>query len=173
MRSVTYLAAASLDGFIAGPEGQVDWLFTDDDYGLSSFVAGIDTVLVGRGTYDFMVGQGFPSYPGMRNLVFSSTLRQEDHPEVEVVAEDPVPFVRALKAEPGSGIWLVGGGVLFRHLLAADLVDEVVASLHPILLGGGIPLLPAHDGMTRLRLVDVRPYDTGLVTLSYEVDRSA
>jgi len=169
MRTLTYSVAASLDGYIAGSEGQVDWLFTDDDYGLTAFLETIDTVLIGQATYDFMVGQGFPSYPGLRNVVFSRTLRAEDHPEIEVVSGDPAPFVRALKQEAGAGIWLVGGGVVFRYLLDAHLVDEVVVAVHPILLGGGIPLLPRRDGMTDLRLREVVPYDTGLVSLSYQV----
>ena len=173
MRALTYSVAASLDGYIAGPQGQVDWLFHDQDYGLSDFMASVDPVLIGQATYDFMVANDFPAYPGKTNYVFSRTLRPEDHPQVEVVGRDPGPFVQGLKAKvDGAGIWLVGGGVLCRYLLDADLVDNLVVAVHPVLLGGGIPLLPARDATTWLHLEDVTPYDTGLVTLSYRVRRT-
>jgi dihydrofolate reductase len=171
MRALTYSVAASLGGFIAGSQGEVDWLFTDEDYGLTAFLETVDTVLIGQATYDFMVGERFPSYPGLRNVVFSRTLRAEDHPEIEVVSGDPAPFMQALKEEAGAGIRLVGGGVVFCYLLDAHLVDEVVVTVHPILLGGGIPLPPRRDGTTYLRLREVVPCDTGLVSLSYQVLR--
>lgn len=173
MRTLTYYVAASLDGYIAGPEGDVDWLFHDQDYGYAAFMEGIDVVLMGTATYDFMLAHDLPAYPDVDNYVFSRTLHAEDHPLVTIVPTDPVPFVAELKARTGRGIWLVGGGVLFRYLLDADLVDAVDVAIHPILLGGGIPLLPERDRRAPLRFLGSTEYDTGLVMLRYAVHGGA
>ena len=171
MRRIKYFVAASLDGYIADPDGGVDWLFHDQDYGFTSFYESVDTVLLGRATHEFGVAHGQPAFSGKTNYVFSSTLAASDHPMVSVVSGDPAPFVRALKAADGGGIWLVGGGLLFRALLEAGLVDDVIAAVHPRLLGRGIQLLPDTPLSVPLELLDVTRYDSGLVTLSYRVER--
>ncbi len=169
MRKVIHFVAMSLDGYIAGPEGEVDWLFMDQDYGMKRFFASIDTALIGRKTFEFMLGQGMRSYPGASNYVFSRTLRADDHPEVNLVSENAAATVAALRAREGKDIWLVGGGGLLRTLLDAELVDELVVAVHPVLLGRGIPLLPPREAAVPLDLARVEPYDTGLVTLHYGV----
>jgi len=122
---------------------------------------------MGRHTYEIAAAQGPSS--GMRSYVFSRTLRPEDHPQVTVVAEKAEQVVRELRAESGKDIWLVGGGVLFRSLLEADLVDAVEVGLVPILLGGGLPLLPECAHHTRLRLTGTKTYPSGIILLNYEV----
>jgi dihydrofolate reductase len=169
MKHVKYFVAASLDGYIAGSDGGVDWLFGDQDYGFADFLESVDTVLIGRSTYDFMLQHGYPAYEDKQNFVFSATLPPENHPLVTVVSDDAAAFVRSLKDAGGRDIWLVGGGRLFRALLEAGLVDEMIVALHPRLLGRGIPLLPETRFSTGLELTDVLRYETGLVTLSYRV----
>ena len=169
MRKVIHFVAMSLDAYIAGPKGEVDWLFMDQDYGMKRFFASIDTALIGRKTFEFMLGQGMMSYPGATNYVFSRSLRSGDHPEVNIVGENAAATVAELRAGEGKDIWLVGGGSLFRSLLDADLVDELTVAVHPILLGRGIPLLPPRETQVALDFIRAEPYDTGLVMLHYGV----
>ena len=111
------------------------------------------------------------SYPGLANYVFSRTLQPSDYPEVELVRDDAAATVKELREREGKNIWLVGGGGLFRSLLAARQVDELMVAVHPILLGRGIPLLPKKETAVRLEFVRAEPYDTGLITLHYTVRR--
>ncbi|HSR67405.1 MAG TPA: dihydrofolate reductase family protein [Acidobacteriota bacterium] len=171
MRTVKYFVAMSLDAYLADPEGGVDWLFGDQDYGMTEFYSTVDTVLLGRKTYEFGLSHGMRKYKGMDNYVFSSTLDPQDYPEVTVTSEHPAQAVGRLKEEDGKAIWLVGGGQLAQPLFRAGLIDEVSVAVHPILLGRGIPLLPDSDRHIRLHLQDITRYDTGLVTLSYSVTR--
>src|SRR5262245_18076666 len=144
MRRVRYGVGMSLDGFIAGPDGRTDWLIGDPTYDPSPFFASIDTVLMGRVTYEVAARQGMRAYPKLRNYVFSRSLRAAEYPEVTVVATDAEEIVAGLRRESGKDIWLCGGGILFRSLLGAGLVDTVELGVSPILLGrAGVPMLPA------------------------------
>ena len=169
MRRVKYFVAMSLDAFIAGPEGEVDWLFMDQDYGMKEFYSSIDTVLMGRKTYEFGLSHGARSYPGVTNIVFSRTLEASEYPEVTVVTAEVGETIEGLRYGEGKDIWLVGGGQIFRAALRAGCVDDVIVAVHPILLGDGIPLLPATAEVTHLELTQTTPYDTGLVTMWYRV----
>jgi dihydrofolate reductase len=171
-RRVKYFVAVSLDAYLAGPEGQVDWLFTDEDYGLEEFLSTVDTVLIGRKTYEFMLAHDQRAYPGLTNYVFSSTLQGREYPEVQMISADVAQTVAQLRARKGKDIWLMGGGQLFKRLLLADAVDDVTVALHPILLGRGIPMLPEIGIATKLTLKKVTPYATGLIMLHYEVHES-
>lgn len=170
MRRVTHYAAMSLDARIAGPKGEVDWLFMDQDYGLNEFFAGIDAVLIGRKTYEFMLSQELRAYRGVANYVFSSRMKPDEYPDVTVVGEDAAGFVKNLRNQPGRGIWLVGGGELFAALLDGGQVDELILAVHPILLARGIPLLPERGVSVGLKLDGVKSYDTGLVLMKYMIE---
>ena len=174
MRRVVYRVAASLDGFIAGPAGELDWIIHDPTVDLAKVYESVDTVLLGRRTYELTRQPGAPPWPpGWRIYVFSRTLTPAEHPGVTVVSADTGPHVAALRAAPGREIWLFGGGSLFRSLLAAKQVDLVEVTIIPILLGGGIPLLEAGAPQTGLVLEHVQRYPSGLLGLRYRVPAAA
>ena len=108
--------------------------------------------------------------PGMKTVVLSRTLRRSDYPEVTIVAEKPEDTLAALLAKPGKDIWLFVGGLLFRSLLEAGLVDTVEVAVMPFLLGGGIPLLPPPARRAKLKLVGNKVFRTGIVSLEYGID---
>jgi dihydrofolate reductase len=169
MRRVRYAVASSLDGYIAGPRGEADWIIMDPDIDFREIFAQFDTLLIGRRTFEGMGKAGQGSTPGMKTFVCSSTLRQQDYPKVTIVA-DARETVTALRTAPGKDIWLFGGGLLFRSLAEAGLVDTVELGVMPVLLGGGIPLFPPPAPSTRLTLTKHRIYEkTGIVGLEYAV----
>ena len=174
MRRVLYRVAVSVDGYIAGPRGEVDWIVHDPAVDLAKVYEAVDTVLLGRRTYELTRQPSAPPWPrGWQIYVFSRTLRPEEHPGVTVVRDDAGPRVAALRAEPGREIWLFGGGSLFRSLLMAKQVDLVEVVVMPVLLGGGIPLLETGAPLTRLTLEDVQRYPSGLLGLRYRVRAAA
>jgi dihydrofolate reductase len=164
----------SLDGYIAGPEGEADWIVMDPDIDFGALFEQFDTFLLGRRTFEAMGRGGQGGSPGAKTLVFSRTLRQQDYPGVTIIAEGAEETVAALRAEPGKDIWLFGGGSLFRSLLDAGLVDTVEVAVMPVLLGGGIPLLPPPGRQTKLKLTGQKVYSrTGIVLLEYSVEQAA
>lgn len=169
MRRVRYSVAVSADGYIAGPNGESDWIIMDPAIDFASFFSSIDTVLVGRRTFEFALGQGSGSMPGIQGIVFSRTLRPEDHPGVRIVSEDAGKMVADLRAQPGKDIWLMGGGGLFRSLLEAGQVDSIETAIIPVFLGAGIPLLPPPASPVRLALAGHKVYASGIVALEYTV----
>ena len=175
VRRIRYQVASSLDGYIAGPKGEADWILMDPDIDFRALFAQYDTVLIGRRTFEGMArGTKKPgAMPGMKTLVFSRTLRQRDYPKVTIVAEKADETLTALRAASGKDIWLFGGGLLFRSLLDAGLVDTVEVAVSPVLLGGGIPLLPPPTKQAKLRLTGSKVYKAGIVSLEYAVKNHA
>ena len=173
MRRVRYGVGMSLDGFIADDKGGTGFLVSDPGYDSAPFFASIDTVLMGRVTYEAAVQQGMRAYPGLQNYVVSRTLRSGDYPEVTVLGDDVERTVAELKRAPGKDIWLCGGGVLFRSLLAADLVDTVELGVSPFLLGSaGTPMLALHQPLPRSVRLDLTRHEalpSGLLVLEYTV----
>ncbi|MGD9903944.1 MAG: dihydrofolate reductase family protein [Dehalococcoidia bacterium] len=173
MRTVCYGGAMSLDGYIAGPHGEHDWIPMDPDMDFAAMTARYDTFLVGRRTLESMraMGSDAVDQPGLRHIVCSRTMRAADHPQLTITA-DAVQTLSALRAAPGRDIAVFGGGDLFRSLLGAGLVDEIGVSVVPVLLGGGTPFLPAPAATATLRLRTHRLYDrTGIVALTYDIAR--
>ena len=171
MRRIRYAVAMSLDGYIAGPKGEADWIIMDPDIDFRAIFEQFDAVLIGRRTFEGMTRgkKKAGAMPGMKTFVFSRTLRPRDYPKVTIVAENEKETLTGLRAEAGKDIWLFGGGLLFRSLLDAGLVDAVEVAVAPVLLGGGIPLLPPPARQAKLTLTGHRIYKTGIVSLEYAV----
>jgi len=182
MRTITYGGAVSLDGFLAGADGSLDWLHFSQDVQqvMKDYFKNIDTILMGRKTWDVSAAQTKPATkkaskakqqtePAMRTYVFSHTLKAIETPGVELVKTDAVEFVRDLKQRPGKNICLMGGGELAQSLLAADLVDQIGLNIHPILLGSGIPTFREFNRRLRLKLTECRQIDGGCILANYEV----
>jgi dihydrofolate reductase len=172
MRRIRYVVAMSLDGYIAGPNGEADWIIMDPDFDFDALYKEFDTVLVGRRTFetfDRVASGGDAGMPGMKTFVLSRTLRQDDYPGVTILGEKAEETVAALRAESGKDIWLFGGGLLFRSLLDAGLVDTVEVGVVPVLLGGGIQLLPTPAQRAKLELTGHKVFKTGCVGLEYAV----
>ena len=172
MRRLRYSVASSLDGFIAGADGELDWIVIDPSIDFGSFFKEFDTVLMGRKTYELTQEEGGGMMPGMKTFVCSQSLKPEDHPEIEIVA-DAAEKVRELKSESGKDIWLFGGGELFRTLLDAGVVDTVEVGLIPVMLGHGVPLLPAGERSPSLELTKSNSMSNGTVGLTYHVKYNA
>ena len=172
MRRVRYVVAMSLDGYIAGPNGEADWIIMDPDIDFRALFEQFDTFLMGRRTFEGMGGARGGRQSGVQTVVFSRTLRQEDYPNVTMVSENPEQALASLRAKPGKDIWLFGGASLFRSLLEVQLVDAVEVSVIPVLLGEGIPLLPPKPASERfeLKLASCRTFETGIVSLEYAVE---
>ena len=167
MRQLVYCVAASLDGFIAGPNDEHDWIVPDSGIDFHALHSRFDTMLMGRRSYEAAFRRGdLLTSMGMRIVVVSTTLGSRCPPEIKVVSRDVAEAVRTLKAEAGKDIWLSGGGVLFRNLLDMGLVDAVEVSVFPILLGAGTPLLP-EGRRAFLQLSACNALPSGVLMLSY------
>ncbi|MBW4582165.1 MAG: dihydrofolate reductase family protein [Tildeniella nuda ZEHNDER 1965/U140] len=171
MRRIILFIAASLDGYIARPSGEVDWLFTDQDYGYTDFLANVDTVLMGRKTYEQVLSFGEFPYQEKQSYVFSNNPDFDASPHAKTVRSDVKAFVEELRATGGKNIWLVGGAALIHPFLEHALLDELVLSVHPILLGSGIPLFHEAAITTPLQFISSQSYDSGLVQLRYNVGK--
>jgi len=161
----------SLDGYIAGPQGEYDWIPIDPDIDFGELFKDFDTVLMGRKSWEAARKQGGYGMPGVKAWVFSRTLRQQDSPDA-TVSDDVRKTVTALKQEQGKDIWLFGGGDLFRSMLDLGLVDAIEVAVIPVLLGSGLPMLPSPATRAKLKLTQERLYQkTGTLLLTYDVSR--
>ena len=173
MRKVTYGGAISLDGYLAGPNEEIDWLrWTEDSAKISAETfKGVDTMLMGRKTFEFAQRMGGgPKLKGVKTYVFSRTMeRMPDGADGELISDDVADFVRRIKSETGGDILVMGGGELGTALIDASLVDEIGFSIHPVLLGGGIPAFRELSKRVELELVETRAIAEGCVLLQYRV----
>jgi len=164
----------SLDGYIAGPNGEYDWIIMDPEIDFQEFFSQFDTVLLGRRAFEPMVESGNESmFAKMKMVVVSRTLKADDHPGVTIVGDNLEKTVKALRDEAGKDIWLFGGGLLFQSLLAVKLVDTVEVAIIPVLLGGGVQMLPPPVKTESLILTNHKVYrNSGIVLLEYDLKRN-
>ena len=167
MRRIVLGLAVSLDGFIEGPNGEYDWCFTDQDYGLSDFFKQIDAIFMGRKSYEESSKyEDQNPWKGIKTYVISNTFQSSD--KIEVISGDVVSKIREIKNQQGKDIWLFGGAELTASLINENLVDELWLSVHPILLGAGKPLFQNIKERKNLKLKEHKVYSSGLVSLIYQ-----
>jgi len=171
MRKIRYAVAMSLDGYIAGPNGEADWIVRDPEVNFGELWAQFDTLLMGRRTYEAAVARlGKGAIQAMKTVVVSRTMRHSDHPDITIIPELTRDGMQKLRDQSGKDIWLCGGGELFRVLLEMRQVETVEVSIMPVLLGTGVALLPAPAKQAKLKLSGHKIYRSGIVSLIYEVE---
>ena len=173
MRKVTFGVANSLDNYIARKDQEVDWLIWDEEakFVMTDFWRSIDTVLMGRKTYEVALsrGGGGGDYPGVKTYVFSRTMKESAEKDVEIISQNAAEFVRNLKNRDGKDILMMGGGEFGKSLFEAGLIDEIGFNIHPVLLGSGIPLFLEMKRQIDLELLDCKSFKNGCVLVSYRV----
>ena len=171
MRKVTFGGANTLDDYFARKDDAVDWLLWGEEVSSISakFWKTVDTVVMGRRTYEAALRLGTTSYPGVKNYVFSRTLKETPDEKVEIISTDVAEFVRKLKNQEGKDICVMGGGLLAKSLFEANLIDEIGLNIHPVLLGSGIPLFHEMSHQIDLELLECKPFKNGCVFVSYRV----
>jgi dihydrofolate reductase len=184
MRKVTLGLANSLDNYIARKDGGYDWIQWNDEVAEMSakFMKTVDALLIGRKSYEAMLGFGQTSFPGAKNYVFTRSKRKaaalkkklagtKAEKKVQIVSEDATEFVRRLKKKRGRVIVVFGGGALAKSLFEADLIDEVILNIHPVLLGSGIPLFYEMKRQINLELIDHKVLKGSCLAVTYRVKR--
>jgi dihydrofolate reductase len=170
LRKLILYIAASVDGYIAGPTGEIDWLFSDQDYGYTEFLNSVSSVLIGRKTYDAVLNMGIEDpFPSKEVYVFTSTPQKYPPKENCVfLNEDPVEIWEWLRQRDDEHTWLVGGASLIKPFVEENLIDEYIIAYHPIILGNGIPLFKESNNRLELITKDVKKFSSGLVQIFLE-----
>lgn len=168
MRKVILNLTVSLDGYIEGPNGEFDWCFTDQDYGMTRFLSGTDAVFCGRKSYHLLISMGDEILNGKQKYVFSHSLKEVEKGWI-LLKDDSGETVKSIRKQPGKDIWLFGGSDLTDHFLNLDLIDQMIISIHPLLLGGGTPLFAQRSQRLPMQLSHSQVFDTGLVQLTYDL----
>jgi dihydrofolate reductase len=172
MKKVILALAVSLDGFIEGPNGEYDRCFTDQDYGITELVKQMDTVFMGRKTYELTLKMndiGIEGFSKLKNYVFSTTLEEVSDGAI-LIKKNSRAEVERIKNEEGKNIWLFGGAGLTASLINQGLVDELILAIHPILLGKGTPLFHDIQNRVMVKLIDSKTYSSGLVSLTSSIE---
>ncbi len=167
MRKVIMNLAVSLDGFIEGPNGEYDWCFTDQDYNMSEFFRHTDAIFLGRKSYELLMRTEDNPYPEMKKYVFSRTLGQSAN--ATIISNNFEQSVNEIKNQNGKDIWLFGGANLITDFMNLKLVDELMLSIHPIILGDGKQLFLNINSKIPLMLIDFQRFSTGLVQMLYQL----
>ena len=168
MRKLKLFIASSLDGYIARPDGAIDWLPTDgNDYGYHDFIDTIDTTLMGGKTYRDVLRFGEFPYANLENYVFTRSRAMKKATNVQFVSEDICRFTRVIKNQSGKSIWLIGGSEIITALYNEKLIDEYIVAIIPTILGRGIPMFFDLKQQEKLQLINSKAYPSGVVQLAY------
>src|SRR6267154_4400845 len=169
MRKIILSLGLSLDGYIARPSGDIDFLFMPKDYSMASLFKTVDTVVMGRKSLEAGLKMSGGSLPAssMAHYVFSHSKPPGKGDGWTFVNESVAAFIAKLRKRRGKNIWLMGGGELARDFLKADLVDELQLGIIPVLLGEGIPLFPSGFPQRDFSLVENKTYSKGMIGLKY------
>jgi dihydrofolate reductase len=176
-RKVIVHIGTSADGYIARPDGDLEWLTSRPApkgfYGMDAFMKTVDTKVLGRKTYDISLRLGAKFDPNNPTIVFSRHPPTADIPSgVEFVSDAIGPYVSRLREQTGKDIWLMGGGEIIASFLDAQAIDEFVISVAPVFIGEGIPLIARRHRHAPLELQSVERFEDGLVQLHYRVQKN-
>jgi dihydrofolate reductase len=170
MQVILYIAA-SLDGYIAGPNGEIDWLSLVDregeDYGYNDFYESVDAIISGSKTYELASSFSEWPYPNKPTFVFTRRRLKSERDDVFFLSDEVDQTMKKIEAQGYGRVWLLGGGQLVRSFLQHGLIDEYIISIIPTILGGGIPLFPPTSPQQKLELISSQRYESGLVQLHY------
>jgi dihydrofolate reductase len=172
LRKIIAYLATSIDGFIARPDGAVDWLDRPrprGNYGMSAFLRSVDTLVMGRETYEIGLDLGAGIWPGKRNIILSRTLAPGSIKGAIVESGDAADLATGWRSEEGSDIWLMGGAVVFGEFLDAGAMDELIIHVVPVVIGSGIPLFDPKSRLSEMSLLSVKRFTDGVVRLHYAV----
>jgi dihydrofolate reductase len=167
MRRVVYGVGMSLDGYIARPDGSVNFLFMPKDYPMGAFMQTIDTAILGRKTYEVSLSMGGSFGKEIKSYVLSQTMPAGERSGATIVNDSPAQLVGKVREGVGKNIWLMGGGDVGRQFLEEDLVDELYLGVVPVLIGSGIPAFPAGFPERKFELVENKSFSRGLISLRY------
>ncbi len=169
-RKIILNLCTSLDAFIEGSNGEIDWCLTDQDYGMTEFLNRIDTIFFGRKSYEQLIEHAPTAFLDKKKVVFSKTIKSE-YGNFKVISENIEDEIKQIRQQPGKDIWLFGGGALTSELLKLKLVDELMIAVHPLILGQGKPLFVDIPDRIKLKLTDNKTFSSGLVQLFYAVEK--
>ena len=169
MSEIILFIASSLDGFIASPDGSIDWLFTDQDYGYSEFYSNIETLVMGNKTYQQVLDFDEYPYTGKQVFVLTRDTTKAKDQNVTYISQEISQFIASLRSTAKGNIWLVGGGEIIKIFLQQGAIDRLILSIHPLLLGKGIPLFLSEFPSQTLELQDTKTFASGLIQLDYQV----
>ncbi|NOW94370.1 dihydrofolate reductase family protein [Mucilaginibacter sp. SG564] len=167
MRKIILNLALSLDGYIEGPNGEYDWCFADQDYGMTEFLSSTDAIFLGRKSYEMLMRDSPDVFAAIKMYVFSNTLTHVEG-NAEIIAEvDFKTRIDEIRHQPGANIWLFGGADLVSAFIVHNMINELLLSVHPVILGAGKPLFSNLKERTELTLLGSEQFSSGLVQLKY------
>ena len=170
MRKIIVNLCCSLDSYIEGGDGEIDWCFTDQDYGMTEFLNRIDTIIFGRFSYVQLLEMAPDAFRDKRRVVVSKTLQNEKY-DAHIISKNIKEEIENLISQPGKDIWFFGGANLMSTFINLDLIDELMIAVHPLILGSGKPLFIDIAQRKKLKLIDSKTYSTDLVQLHYQIEK--
>ncbi|MFT6336026.1 MAG: dihydrofolate reductase [Saprospiraceae bacterium] len=171
MRKIIVNLCCSLDSYIEGANREINWCFTDQDYGMTDFLNRIDSIIFGRHSYVQLLEMAPDAFKDKRKIVISKTLQNKDY-DALIISKNIKEEIENITSQSGKDIWFFGGANLMSTFINLDLIDELMIAVHPLILGSGKPLFTNIDQRKKLKLMDSKSYSSGLVMLQYQINKS-